>query len=417
MAPKKIRFTTPKKTVRFNSNVPTIFRKPTKCWICCEPLCYGFIAISVVIAIIFLAAVFVTLFPVPLQKLKMWIKHEKSFTTYQSSTGVSSNKDISLEMVPCKRLTVHKVWSKAISRLNSETPVRKVDLNGDVIDDIVIGFGIGGMNIFLFRIIINFALFDITLDEFFQYNNQNAPRCQFSSEQEIICEGGLIAFDGATGDTIWQRWTTFTLFSLFCSTDLTKDGVIDCIGAGRGGLIIAINGKTGDVIWEHREAIGYDDASNPYYIDLYTINPIRDLDGDLVTDVLSAHVEESETKKMGHIKIISGVNGITIRTIPTPHREEVFVPLQFVTKPDGTELLLIITGGQSTPGGLYTIRLSALMHYFNEVSIVIWLIIHSYFDLPGGKKSECTVKKLLKYFGHTITNSILHSCIITVLYR
>lgn len=148
MAPKKIRFTTPKKTVRFNSNVPTIFRKPTKCWICCEPLCYGFIAISVVIAIIFLAAVFVTLFPVPLQKLKMWIKHEKSFTTYQSSTGVSSNKDISLEMVPCKRLTVHKVWSKAISRLNSETPVRKVDLNGDVIDDIVIGFGIGGMNIF-----------------------------------------------------------------------------------------------------------------------------------------------------------------------------------------------------------------------------------------------------------------------------
>lgn len=144
--------------------------------------------------------------------------------------------------------------------------------------------------------------------------------------------------------------------------------MIDCIAAGRGGLIIAINGKSGDIVWEHREAIDYDDASNPYYIDLYTINPVRDLDGDSITDVLSAHVEESENKKMGHIKIISGASGVNIRTIPTPYREEVFVPLQFVTQLDGTELLLIITGGQNTPGGLYTIRLSALMHFSSEVS-------------------------------------------------
>jgi hypothetical protein len=46
----------------------------------------------------------------------------------------------------------------------------------------------------------------------------------------------------------------------------------------------------------------------------------------------------------GHIKLISGRTGITIRTIPTPSREEVFVPVQFLTQKDGTELLLISTG-------------------------------------------------------------------------
>jgi hypothetical protein len=46
----------------------------------------------------------------------------------------------------------------------------------------------------------------------------------------------------------------------------------------------------------------------------------------------------------GHIKLISGRTGLTIRTIPTPSREEVFVPVQFLTQKDGTELLLISTG-------------------------------------------------------------------------
>lgn len=199
--------------------------------------------------------------------------------------------------------------------------------------------------------------------------NENAPRCKFKRDQDTICAGGLIAFDGITGDTIWQRWTTFTLFSLFCSTDLTNDGYIDCVAAGRGGMIVAISGKTGDIIWEYCEKMEYEDAINPYYIDLYTINPVRDLDGDQITDVLSAHVQEVDNMKSGHIKIISGVSGLTIRMISTPYREEVFVPVQIMTQQDGTELLLIITGGQNTPGGLYLIRLSTMMSSSIDVSI------------------------------------------------
>lgn len=107
-------------------------------------------------------------------------------------------------------------------------------------------------------------------------------------------------------------------------------------------------------------------SSRELLIDLYTVNSIRDLDSDEVTDILAVHVEEQKTSKASHIKLISGKTGKIIRSIPTPFQEEVFVPLQMITQADGTECLLIITGGQSTPGGLYIQRLQSLMQYTTQ---------------------------------------------------
>jgi hypothetical protein len=45
------------------------------------------------------------------------------------------------------------------------------------------------------------------------------------------------------------------VFSVFCKIDVNKDGQVDCIAAGRGGLLIAINGKTGLFLWEIQEVI------------------------------------------------------------------------------------------------------------------------------------------------------------------
>lgn len=129
-------------------------------------------------------------------------------------------------------------------------------------------------------------------------------------------------------------------------------------------MIFAINGRNGNNIWEFREVEV--ETNSPIVMDLYTINIVRDLDGDEIPEIIAVHLEEREESKAGHIKVIAGKTGKVIRTIPTPFKEEVFVPVQIITKEDGTEILLIITGGQSTSGGVYSIRLLSLMKFTSE---------------------------------------------------
>lgn len=71
-------------------------------------------------------------------------------------------------------------------------------------------------------------------DDSFQYDDVNVPKC--AAAVGGFCEGGLLALDGRTGDVLWQSWTAFNVFSLFCSMDVNGDGQPDCVAAGRGGV-------------------------------------------------------------------------------------------------------------------------------------------------------------------------------------
>ncbi len=91
-------------------------------------------------AIIFLAAILLTMFPVPLQKVKLWLRKDGQLQ------GPSELNDYAMfdgEIVPCTQISVQKTWSKAFSKLSSESPVRKCDVNQDGVEDIIIGYGIG----------------------------------------------------------------------------------------------------------------------------------------------------------------------------------------------------------------------------------------------------------------------------------
>ena len=96
-------------------------------------------------------------------------------------------------------------------------------------------------------------------------------------------------------------------------------------------------------------------------VDLYTVNAIRDINDDGISDIIAVHVEESEDDRIGHIKLISGKDGTEVRSVTTPLKEEVFVPVQFITGVDGTQYLLVITGGQNSAGGLYLLRFESLI--------------------------------------------------------
>lgn len=153
-----------RKKHKMSSPVAAIMKKKVKCWRCCEPFCYGFVALAILIgnkfrdifpnnqrkkyensirfsAIIFLAAILLTMFPVPLQKVKLWLRKDG-----QMEAPSELNDDYAMfngELAPCTQISVHKTWSKAFSKLSSESPVRKCDVNQDGVEDIIIGYGIG----------------------------------------------------------------------------------------------------------------------------------------------------------------------------------------------------------------------------------------------------------------------------------
>lgn len=106
------------------------------------------------------------------------------------------------------------------------------------------------------------------------------------------------------------------------------------------------------------------------------MNGIRDVDGDSVPDVLASSIEERVSDRRdgeimcGHLSVWSGRDGKLIRAIDAPYREEIYIPLQVSTQYDGNEMILIATGGQSAPGGIYMLPLSALMDASKQNSFI-----------------------------------------------
>ncbi|SPP83734.1 uncharacterized protein LOC117586183 [Drosophila guanche] len=322
--------------------------KRRRCGRCCEPFCYALAAITVICALLSLAALMLTLFPLPLQRIRHWWRDDPSqlggYSAVAAASSIGYGSSLGSEFVPCTQISVQKRWTRSLARMNSESPLRAADLNGDGVQDVIFGYGV---------------------DDNIHYEGIPLPRCKSSQgEDEVPCEGGVVALNGRDGTILWQSWSVANVFSLHCSADVDGDGGLDCVAAGRLGMIYAINGRTGAVIWHFRELEV--ETNSPIVMDLYTINVLRDLDGDAVPELIAAHLEEREESKAGHIKLISGKTGKVIRSIPTPYREEMFVPIQLLTQPDGTEVLLILTGGQNTPGGVYSLRLHSLMAHTSE---------------------------------------------------
>lgn len=322
--------------------------KRSRCSRCLEPFCY---ALLVLLIILILSAIVLTLFPV--QKLKMMFQNA-SPNLYQAllennvdATSVVLQPTPTVEQVPCQNLAVTKVWSRTFAKLNSEAPVRKTDLDGDGVDDIIVGFGVD--------------------DSIEIESSSDIPQCTMARGQMDLCEGGVLALNGVSGDVLWKYWASFAIFSLFCKFDINDDRTNDCIISGPGGLLIAIDGKSGRSLWTMKEFnLQSPEEIDINSVDLYTVNLMRDLDSDGVPDVIGAHTDERFGIREGHIRLISGKTGKIIRSIPAPFKEEIFVPVQMMTMKDGTEFLLVLTGGQNTAGGVYKIRLDTLKNFKSD---------------------------------------------------
>lgn len=78
-----------------------------------------------------LIVILVSMFPLPVDKLKSWILNK---------TGVKHRSE---KPVPCSEMKVTDVWTINLPKLTSESPIRTLDINNDEIEDIIFGFGTG----------------------------------------------------------------------------------------------------------------------------------------------------------------------------------------------------------------------------------------------------------------------------------
>lgn len=78
-----------------------------------------------------LVVVLVSIYPLPLDKLRMWI------------TSKSDQSDKPRGHLPCTSLKITDVWTLNLPYIRTESPVRTTDINKDGMDDLVFGFRTG----------------------------------------------------------------------------------------------------------------------------------------------------------------------------------------------------------------------------------------------------------------------------------
>ncbi|XP_017798991.1 PREDICTED: uncharacterized protein LOC108579882 [Habropoda laboriosa] len=286
------------------------------------PLCFGFMALIILLSLIILCIYIVNIIPMPMSLLKNWLSRDIKDSLHESN------------IVPCTSLTTKILWTRSLPKLTSESPLRSNDVNGDGVEDIIVGFSTG---------------LDVV----------NTPDyiCALYFEGQVPCFGGVLALNGKTGDTLWMHWTAHAILSVDCGLDLTNDKIKDCIICGRGGIFHAVNGHNGASIWE------IPSVSEEWQLsDIYDAKFIADIDGDDIGDIIASHTVQSREFHSSEILIISGINGSIIHSSILPNTEQLFLAPQKLIHPDGESIFVLVTSSQKQSGGLYVIPQVNLMY-------------------------------------------------------
>ncbi|KAJ3662550.1 hypothetical protein Zmor_006894 [Zophobas morio] len=283
----------------------------------CKPCCYIFAALSILIGIIALVVILVSIFPLPLDRLRDWI--------------ISKSKPVisPIKLLPCSNLKVTDVWATNLPILTTDSPVRILDLDNDGVEDIIFGFGTGDN-------------YNVLPPEMF---------CPIFLGVPPPCEGGVIALNGTTGDIVWRYWVNDTIFGLQCSADLNSDGLDDCLAVGTKGTFIALNAKNGSLVWRQ----------NNNKMDVFVANFVPDQNNDSVADILSSHTSLNSRGKGGHLVLTCGKTGKEIKRITIPYQVETFFMPQLL-KINDTYHVMFGTGSPVTPGNLSITALDSLMN-------------------------------------------------------
>jgi hypothetical protein len=226
---------------------------------------------------------------------------------------------------------LHRKWL-ARGEYNTLSSPRAIDLDGDGVRDLVTGHG---------------AEVDAT----------DGP------SKDLDSYGSVTAHNGATGNLLWEFKAREEIVGSAAFLAIDADEVPDIVIGGRQAELVALSGRDGSLLWRFFDG-SVDEARARGYYNFYTPLVIADRDGDGVADLVAANGgdptrADGEARPPGHLFVLSGATGAVLAGIEMPDAQETYASPVLLDRPEPQ--IVFGSGGETLPGSLFRIPLSALL--------------------------------------------------------
>lgn len=203
------------------------------------------------------------------------------------------------------------VWRTALANGGVASP-RTADLNGDGLDDIVVGIGVEDRG------------------------------------------GEAVALDGRTGRVLWRRELPDEVLTTMPLADITGDRVAEILVAGRKRLhdVLALSGKDGKTVWSLTEANPEQEFPR---INFINVLPVSDRDGSAKLLVVQSGGKD-RVRYAARFYWVRAADGRLLASRAAPDGKESYALPLVQMRREGGDRLYIATGGDTLGGNLIKLR-------------------------------------------------------------
>jgi outer membrane protein assembly factor BamB len=179
----------------------------------------------------------------------------------------------------------------------------------------------------------------------------------------------VMAFNGASGDTLWTVKGINQIVGSAIFDDINEDNVPDVFIGGRSAQFFAIDGKTGKLLWEFlKEKDGLDLKRDTTLLNFFNPQFIPDQNNDGQKDLLvsfGGFVSAKPTdfdRPAGKLMVLDANTGDVLCEMFMPDLKETYMsPVVHDFDGDGKLTVIFGSGGETIRGNLYRIELEDLM--------------------------------------------------------
>ncbi|WP_026464202.1 PQQ-binding-like beta-propeller repeat protein [Adhaeribacter aquaticus] len=221
------------------------------------------------------------------------------------------------------------IWSSYIPDIGTFSSPRTVDLNKDGVLDIVLGAG---------------------------------------ARENRASDKAVVAFDGATGETLWSVKGRNQFVGSAIFQDINSDAIPDVFIGGRWAELMAINGADGKVLWSFYPERPTPNPADAGWFNFTTPQFVPDQDNDGLKELIIANggnpavPPNDPNRPTGRLLVISSKTGKILANVQVPDGKETYMSVVCLHDSQTNNLnVLFGTGGETMGGHLYRTTLKDIM--------------------------------------------------------